>query len=202
MKPAGQELHLVVDRPLAAGPELRRAGRQPRVLETVRVPPDAVSFLDPGAPAAGLVRMDAAAGRWMLEPLVDGPHPRLLLLAPRGTEPPTVNGRGAPRVCLLRVGDQLLLVDGRLLHVTAYDRPRTGTASDEQTGRHCAFCRTPVEKGARVFTCPCGEVLHHDDPDRTTHADPLECAKLVRECRTCRRPIHLSGGFLHVPSFE
>jgi hypothetical protein len=198
-----QEFHLVIDRPLT--PAVSRsdgAGRAPRVLETVRVP-NQVSFLHPDAPAKRLVTSAESADGLVLEPLADGLQPRLLLLAGPGTAPPMINGRGAPRVCLLQVGDQLLLEDGRLLHVTAFNSPRVGTATEEQVGTSCPICRTAVGRAARVFTCQwCGSVMHCEDPTRNADTAPLECATIARDCPKCQRPIILAGGFQYVPRYD
>jgi hypothetical protein len=198
----GQEFRLVVDRPLTpAGSRSEGAARAPRVLETVRVPNE-VSFLHPGAPAKSLVSSADAAGGLVLEPLADGKQPRLLLLAGPGSTPPMVNGRGAPRVCLLRVGDQLLLDDGRLLHVTAFHSPRVGPATAQQVGKKCPICLTAVKRAVRVFTCcVCESVLHCEDPARKAGDEPLECATLARECPNCLQPISVAGGYAYVPRY-
>jgi hypothetical protein len=204
MTVSGQELHLVVDE-LRSLTRSSPAGTPPRVLQTVRVP-EAASYLRPGAPARGLVATSAAEeGSLVIEPLVDGSAPRLLLLAPRGATAPTINGRSAPRVCLLRVGDQILLEDGRLLHLTAFQRPQIGPATEQQVGERCHVCRTPIKQGDRVFTCPCGRgVMHYDAPSGhgQDENERLECATLPSECPICRRSISLSEGFDHAPTID
>ncbi len=200
MQVVGNELHLVIDDLLLDGGA--SSSTAPRVLETVRLPGD-VSYLHTGASPESLVTPTASNGALMIEPLPDGPHPRLLLLTPNGAAAPTVNGHGAPRVCLLRVGDQLLLDDGRLLHVTAYSTPMIGPPTEQQIGGPpCPVCRTPIlKKNARVFTCPCGSVAHFDDPADTAHDACLECATIPSECLVCKEPISLCGGFRYVPDF-
>ncbi len=200
MQAVGNEVHLVIDDSLLDGGAT--SSTQPRVLKTIRVPGD-VSYLHPGASAESLVTPTGSDGALMIEPLPDGPHPRLLLLTPSGAAAPTVNGRSAPRVCLLRVGDQLLLDDGRLLHVTAYSKPIIGPPTEQQIGARCPVCRTPItKKNARVFTCPCGSVVHYDDPADTTNDNCLECATISSECLACHHRIRLSEGFVHVPELD
>ena len=200
MQAVGNEVHLVIDDSLVEGGA--SSSTMPRVLETVRVPDD-VSYLDTGATAESLVTLTGSDGDLMIEPLPDGPHPRLLLLTPQGAAAPTVNGHGAPRVCLLRVGDQVLLDDGRLLHVTAYSTPMIGPPTEQQIGARCPVCRTPItKKNARVFTCPCGSVMHHDDPADTPSDICLECATISSECLACHQQICLSGGFQYVPDLD
>ncbi len=199
MQVTGNEVHLVIDDALLDGGATSSA--TPRVLKTVRVPGD-VSYLHTGAPAESLVAPTGSNGALMIEPLPDGPHPRLLLLTPSGAAAPTVNGHGAPRVCLLRVGDQLLLDDGRLLHVTAYSKPIIGPPTEQQIGARCPVCRTPITKeNARVFTCTCGSVAHYDDPADTGNDSCLECATIPSDCLVCQEPISLCEGFRYVPDF-
>lgn len=198
----GTELHLVIDSALTVARTAKSVAGEPtaQVLQTLRVPAG-VSFLRPNAASRELLHNTAGPHSLILEPQPDGPQPRLLLLAPRGIPAPMVNGRRAPRVCLLRVGDQLLLDDGRLLHVTAYDEPRVGALAEQQAELRCPVCRTPFKKNARVFTCACGSTLHYDTAD--TPADKrLLCATLSGECASCRRPIRLEGGFQYVPDHD
>ena len=198
MQGAGTELHLVLDDALRGGAAVPTAA--PRVLKTVRIS-DSVSYLRSGSSPEALVASSGSNGDLMVEPLPAGPHPRLLLLTPQGAATPTVNGRSAPRVCLLRVGDQLLMEDGRLLHVTAYSTPMIGPATEQQVGSRCPVCLTPIKQDARVFTCPCGSVTHYDDAAGTPADERLECATIPSECLLCRHPIHLKGGYIHVPDF-
>jgi hypothetical protein len=199
MQVVGNEIHLVIDDALLEGRAISSAA--PRVLKTVRVAGD-VSYLHSGASAESLVTSTGSTGALMIEPLPAGPRPRLLLLTPNGALAPAINGHRATRVCLLRVGDQLLLDDGRLLHVTAYSTPRIGPPTEQQIGAHCPVCRTPVtRKHVRVFTCPCGSVAHYDDPADTANDNCLECATIPRECLVCHLEICLSGGFQYVPDF-
>lgn len=198
MKTHGRQLHLVLDDFL---PGNGASCPQPRTLETVRLP-DEVSYLHPDAAPTALVTDTSSTGDLVIEPLTDGPQPRLLLLTPDGTAAPTVNGRRAPRVALLRVGDQLLLSAQRIAHVTAYITPIIGPATKEQAKKRCPVCRTPVKENARAFTCPCGTVYHHDDPARAAAKDCLECATLPTKCTVCRLPVCLRGGFQYVPDFS
>ena len=135
----GTQLHLVIDPALAVTPAAESVVGEPpaQVLQTLRLPAG-VSFLRPNAASRELLHETSDPRSLILEPQPDGPQPRLLLLAPRGIPAPTVNGRRAPRVCLLRVGDQLLLDDGRLLHLTAYDEPRVGPLAEQQADLRCA----------------------------------------------------------------
>ena len=197
-KAAATELHFVVDDALAT---MTGAGKvSPSVLETLRVECD-MSHLRLDAPAEDDALLTRAASKrsLVIEPLGDDRQPLLLLLTPPGVGVPTVNGRRATRVCLMRVGDQLLLDDGRLLHLTAFDTPRVGEPSDQQLGVPCPVCRTPIDKDARVYSCPCGSTLHYDDSTDAGDNDRLLCATLASECMSCRRPINLNGGFRYVP---
>ena len=195
MKQVGRQLHLVIDDFL---PGCGAFEPSPRTLETVRLP-DEVSYLHPDAAPTALVTDTSSTGDLVIEPLADGPQPRLLLLTPEGTATPTVNGRRAPRVALLRVGDQLLLNAQRIAHVTAYITPIIGPATKEQAKKRCPVCRTHVKENARVFTCPCAALYHHDDPAHAAAKDCLECATLPAKCTVCDLPICLRGGFQYVP---
>ena len=204
MKRPGTELHLALDESLLghvnSGAGAAAAPSVPPVLETLRVPAG-VSYLRRGAGLGKMLTDTVSDGSSVIEPLTDGPQPRLVLLTPPGVDAPTVNGRLAPRVCLLRVGDQWLLDDGRLLHVTAFDTPRIGPPTDLEAGALCPVCRTPFNRDGRTFTCPCGQMLHYDDDD-VPEDKRLLCAALASECATCRSPINLEGGFRHVPSLD
>jgi hypothetical protein len=186
-------LHLILDETLVEG----SAGSSRPVLKTLRVP-SGVSYIRPKAPLGSLLTGVISDGNPMIEPLTGGPQPRLLLLTPPAAGAATVNGRTAPCVCLLRVGDQWLLDDSRLLHVTAFDTPRIGPAIGLEDGVVCPVCRTPFSQDGRVFTCPCGRTLHYDDDD-VTEDRRLLCVLLASECSNCRRPINLNGGFRYVP---
>ena len=188
---ASQQLHLVIDDALLGGPA-------DRVLRTFRVP-DSVSFLHASAPDEQLLADAGPAGSLVVEPLLDGGQPRLLVLTPPDAAAPTVNGRSAPRVCLLRPKDQLLLDSRRILHLTVFYTPRVGPATKKQAGLRCPICRTPIREGCRVFTCPCDVVLHHDDKDAS---NALACAKLPSECPNCRIKVRLEGGFQDVPDLD
>ncbi len=192
------ELHLVIDDLLQENAGTVRSSVSTPVLETVRVP-IGVSYLRSGAPAKELITATPSDGCPAIEPLPRGPQPRLLLLAGRGVPAPTVNGRSAPRVCLLRVGDQVLLDDGRLLHVTAFHSPQIGPHAEQSAGPLCPICRAPFGPGRRVFTCPCGSKMHYDDPADIPRDECLLCATFADACGKCHRPIHLSGGFQYVP---
>ena len=191
MVQTGTELHLILSTSEPA------AASRPRVLETLRVPAG-VSYLRQDAPLDNLLGKKPGNAALVVEPLAGNAEPRLLLLAPSGAPPATVNGRRAPRVSLLRPGDQLLLDDGRLLVLTAFDTPRIGPAADARPGATCPVCRTPfTEENARVFTCSCGTTLHYDTED-VPEDRRLQCAALATECATCRAPVHLQGGFRDV----
>jgi hypothetical protein len=209
MPVASPELHLIVDCGLpgtlsSSGPvkpEADSSTDRPRALKTLRV--SGVSYLHPGGPVENLVGEAPADDSLVIEPLADGSQPRLLLVTPRSAPVPRVNGRLAPRVCLLRLGDQLLLDDGRLLHLSAFQRSPIVSASEEQAGSLCPICRTTIEPGTRVFCCPsCGLLLHCEKRAEPDDENRLECAKLRSDCPSCRNPVNLSGGFQYVPDAE
>lgn len=193
------ELHLVVDDTLFR--DARARGSRP-VLDTVRVPRGVSRLCSGAAPHAVVGPVPSTPGGPLLEPLEEGGE-RLILVTPRGVVAPRVNGRRAPRVCVVRAGDQILLEDGRILHVAVFHTPRIGAATEDQIGRICPICRTPIERGDRVFACPNdGTTLHLDSPETTARPEPLECATLPSECPGCRTTIDLSGGFHHVPRVD
>lgn len=191
--PTGTELHLVIDPGLSDSRAVPTAA-----LQTLRLPAS-VCFLRPDAAAAAdLLHGTANSGSLVLDPLPDGPQPRLLLLAPEGVAAPRVNGRRAPRVCLMRIGDQLLLADGRLLHLTAFDSRRVGPGVGLRADARCLVCRAPFQDDAQVYSCPCGAAMHYD-PAEVPASARLLCATLSANCASCRRSIRLEGGFRHVP---
>jgi hypothetical protein len=195
--PTGTELHFVIDEGLSTSPS---EPRQNQVLQTLRLPAT-VCFLRPGADSANLLDHTSESGSLLLDPLPDGPQPRLLLLTPRGIAAPKVNGRRAPRVYLMRIGDQLLLDDGRLLHLTAFDSPRVGAIAEPQATTRCLICRAPFKSNAQVYTCPCGAAMHYD-PAEVPEDSRLLCATLSAGCTSCQRSIQLEGGFRHVPDTD
>lgn len=205
MPSAAPEFHLIVDHALLGDPTgtttpplAPATVERPATLETVRVP--GFSYLRTDAPTDKLVGDTPTEDSFAIEPVADGPRSRLLLVAPRNAPAPRVNGRRAPRICLLRTGDQLLLADGRLLHLTAFHNPPIDAATEQQAGIRCLICRTPVKAGSRVFCCPsCDSLMHCDDPAEAGDGDRLECAKLPSSCPGCRHPMKLDGGFDYVP---
>lgn len=182
-----RQLHLVID----------DAAERADVLRTVRIP-EGASYLRPGRPVDQLVAAEGSPGEPRIEPLLDSPQPRLLVLCPSGGAVPRINGRRGPRVCLLRVGDQLQLADGLLLHLTVENVPRIEPPGEDQIGTRCGLCRTAITaEHRRVYTCNiCETVLHHDEPGAD---DALECAALRGECAGCAQPVDLEGGFGYVP---
>ena len=139
---------------------------------------------------------DGDAAR-VVEPLLLGGRPRLLVVSGDGSTNAAgaarLNGRPAPLVCLLEVGDQLLLPGGTLLRLAVFHPSRIAAPTADQAGHKCALCRTPIGSGGRIYACPTGCLLHFEAEPGT--AAPLECAKVGDSCPVCRRRIELEEGF-------
>ena len=171
-------------------------GRAPRATGIPEEAEAPISLVIPRATMRGATARGAAS--CCIEPVEVGGRPRLLMLTCATAEPLRVNGHAAPRVCLLEEGDQILLSDDTLLHLTVYNRPPIGPADDEVIGRECLLCRTRLLKGSTVYTCACGALFHFHFSQNGAE-EPLECAKLIPECTRCLQSIVLTEGFAHVP---
>jgi len=127
-----------------------------------------------------------------------GPQVFLLVLSPAESRP-LVNAQVAPRLALLREGDQLRLPgDEHLLHVCIFHLARVGPAAPDQVGRGCPICRTSIVAGTVVYRCPCGVSIHAQDEERPPE-ERLECLKLISACACCSRPVVLKAGYSFVP---
>lgn len=113
-----------------------------------------------------------------------------------------VNGYLAARLSLLRSGDQIL-IDGHLLYVATYRRPPIALATDDQVGKECTLCRTPVDAGDRVYICPCGwGPVHWQSAVGPKRKQSLECVTLLHECAACKRPLILEERWEHAPGAD
>jgi hypothetical protein len=139
----------------------------------------------------------AHTARAALEPL-PGRRGGLLLLTPRRSTL-RVNGRPAPRVCVLHVKDELQL-DGWVLHVTVHQRPHVGAPGTEHLGALCPVCRIAFVAETRVYVCPnCEHATHLEDASKPAEAR-LECLALSSDCPQCHEPVRMEEGYVHVPA--
>lgn len=225
----GQVLHLIVDSLFPpASLEASAPADEPRggpTLPAIRVPGQPSSLSRPARGGSTVVlnvistAADVPDDRVIVEPIYGGQEARLVMLMPAGSGCPVrVNGIVPPRVCLLRIGDQVLFGNDVVLHLTAYNVPRLGRAEAAQVGTECLLCRVVFRSGDTVYVCPCGAAAHcmstgDDRSGRDTVAgaentndgvpeegeEALECAKLLSACPRCSRPIVLVEGFEYVP---
>jgi len=138
-----------------------------------------------------------------LEPVYHTEQPLLVFLCPRSDRQqpshPRLNGQPAPTVAVLGIGDQLQ-VGSHVLHVTIYNQPVIGAATDEQVGRDCAYCRLPIAAGATIYHCPCGAILHSEAEATDSADEPLRCLQNVTLCPACQESIRLEKGYLYEPA--
>jgi hypothetical protein len=106
-----------------------------------------------------------------------------------------VNGARAPRVAVLRVGDQIQLPEA-ILHVTEYRNVTLGSPSGALVGGKCDLCRGVFDERTVVLVHGCGSALHLE-PESKPAAERLECALLG--CPNCEEPVSLESGFSYLP---
>ncbi len=111
-----------------------------------------------------------------------------------------LNGGPMPRVAVLAVGDQLTLAGGHTLHVSRFAESPLRAAGQDDAGRICPLCRSPIEAERRVYHCSCGTLLHADDP-RKAGSDALECYLLASQgCSDCGAEVAMEEGLVFVPA--
>jgi hypothetical protein len=166
------------------------------------VVPDGPSYL--AADGSRGLRITAARSqqadkdRLLLEPVGSGQHLKLLLLSP-GERRVRVNGRLAPRLCLLGEQDQFQVDQRHVLHVAIYNRSEPGPAGDDRVGTECPICRTKFTADAIVYTCPhCATPMHLQGEETPLDAR-LECALAVSECPLCRNKTQMTEGYTWTP---
>jgi hypothetical protein len=145
--------------------------------------------------AQPLLRAGTSSDVPVFEPVRFDGLPGLLMSTPEGARV-RVNGRRAPRVALLGVGDQVQH-DGCVLHLTRFRKPRIGAPPAELVGTACPTCRTPVLEDARVVVHDCGAPIHLED-ESTPEERRFECA-LVGSCPRCEQPVDLEAGYAWLP---
>lgn len=111
-----REFHLVQDF-IPDGASSTRREKHPRPPLVI---PDGIAYLS--AAVSGELQITSASnegpkrGQFLLEPFYSGQQPQLLLICPVG-EQVRVNGRPAPRLCVLRERDQFQTDVDHILHV-------------------------------------------------------------------------------------
>ena len=211
----------------AAGTEAHRVARSSELHLLVRsdaerdaglralVPLAGVSYLLPGATPPELKRRRPRPACLAFEPvageLEGAGQPRLLVLVPAGLRA-RWNASPAPPVLLMRVGDELRLPGGLLLHLSEFVSAEIGPTPAELVGRPCAVCRLPLAVGASVLACRgCGVPLHaagpsepdrERDPVRDPVLDPgaLDCAGLAETCPACDTALRVGGEYAWLPA--
>jgi hypothetical protein len=118
----------------------------------------------------------------------------LAMTTPRGRRV-RLNGASAPRVSVLRVGDQVQLEDV-VLHVTYMRRPRVGPPPKTLVGKPCGLCSVPFTETSTVVAHDCNTYLHLE-PEEGAAGDPLRCALLG--CPVCNEPVSLEDGYAYEP---
>lgn len=110
-----------------------------------------------------------------------------------------LNGRPAPLLAPLHLGDRLDLPGGLCLFVSALRDQGPVAPPEALIGTECAVCRLPFEVKTRVHICPgCGEAVHAEGAE-VDSGRRLTCVSLSPACTRCGRA-HISGeGLAHVP---
>jgi hypothetical protein len=157
-----------------------------------------VMHLELGRQALALTEAAPRGPALLLEILPPGGSARLLCLPPRSARL-RLNGRPAPPVALLELGDELQ-VGGFTVYVSEHLGGGAVPVPAELVGSPCGLCRLPFAAGTDVARCRCGEVLHLEGPPKP-EAERLECA-LLGDCPTCSRPLKLAGGWAWLPEVD
>jgi hypothetical protein len=131
------------------------------------------------------------------EPVHVARRPALLVVTPPSVDRLRINGRPAPRVALLRAGDQLHLDGSCALHVVRKRRLAVVTPPTELVGRPCGYCRVPLAPETTIAICDCGVPLHLEQPPKP-ESERLECARLTA-CPECRQKFPSEAGELELP---
>jgi hypothetical protein len=196
-----QEFHLC---PTTMVPSAAAAAA-PR-LAPVRLP-GGVSLLTSGRNAAGtgidVAPMSSVAGGTRaqcrnrsstdatLEPFINSHRqPRILATFPANSRP-HLNGEPAPRIVVLRAGDQIQWEEGVAFQVAIYNRPHLGPPPPALVNKPCPVCRVPLAAMSTCILCSCGVALHCEADEESG----LQCAQLRRSCPVCTRPLALTEGY-------
>ena len=131
------------------------------------------------------------------EPVRVARRPALLVVTPLSVDRLRINGRPAPRVALLRAGDQLHLDGSCALHVVRKRKLEVVTPPSDLVGRTCGYCRVPFVHETTIVTCECGVPLHLELPPKP-EGERLECARLSA-CPECREKVPSEAGDLELP---
>lgn len=148
------------------------------------------------------------AGTLLLEPLLDGPKPMLVVSVVHPLERVQVNGAQIGRTHALAIGDVVTCDGGDVrLHVSMRYRPHIGAPHDEHLGRTCPVCLTTVD-GRRsdgretsvIVCCTCQAVLHEVGwiGDEAA-AEKLECSRTVSNCPVCGAALVREEQMAYVP---
>ena len=163
----------------------------------------AVILAGPGCPPqlVNRVRFDPER-TFIIQPLWDRPRGQLLLLSP-GSRRPLVNGRPAPAVTLLSIGDEILFCTSScvIAHLTVFVRPQIGPSPRDVSGKRCPICKTKFVRDSIVYRCHgCSQLLHGGRPGNADRQG-LNCAHLCKACPICQSPIQLTAGYAYLPEF-
>jgi hypothetical protein len=191
MDASNQQVHLIVER-LDAG--AARWGDAPIIVTAVNPVRIDISGDMPRPQPHDRTGDDCTGLRVQL---IQGDVPRLALLAAPGPLL-RVNGHPAPPIAQLRGGDEIELDGGGVwrMHVAIYRAAPIGPAGEELRGRECPLCLTRFSAENEVFRCGCGVALHVAPHDQF---DAPDCARAMKHCPDCRRPIVLTGGYESLP---
>ncbi len=170
-----------------------RSASRPRTQRYYEVPCDGPCSLIPGED--GRLQIDAgppaSPDRLAELETIHVDRQAYLVVHPRGAAL-AVNGAPAPRVAVVRPGDEIRLGPERRMLVSLRSRPYLGPAAAEHAGLKCVFCRTPVRERAPIFVCArCRAPMHCEDDDRPAD-ERLQCAAAVTRCPRCDTPVVLS----------
>jgi hypothetical protein len=159
--------------------------------------PQGVSSFAPKRGAAPRVEAHAeaqAARGIVFETIPSGGRDLLVMRTPPGFSA-SVNGRPAPQLAVLEIGDQLRVGD-ELLHVTRFRRIEAAPPSEDQIGRVCGVCKIEIHAETRIIVHECGALLHLEQ-ESVPELERLDCALVG--CQECSLPVEFEAGFVFLP---
>lgn len=173
--------------------------------ETLALPPDEPAVVCPGPGDA----LTITSGK---------DHKQDALLVMESTRPPTgqavrtivltppcrrtrINGAAAPRVAVVKQGDEISFDDAPTIHVSILEKPFVGPAPAESNGLICPVDKAAIQPGQRVWQCPhCLSVVHHAEPGSPEAGEGYTCLKLCGgKCPVCSRPVRTEKALTWFP---
>ncbi len=196
--------------PEPAGPSCRRTPSRKALW--LQVPEEGIAFLtfDPGqGPRLSAGPPEVAADAVAIESVM---LERMAFLAVRrSSRAVRINGAPAPRMAVLRPGDEMQAEDW-VFTLSLFARGYLGPPLREHDPLTCPRCRTPIAPSRTVpdgpehpiglvYICPFCGAVHHCHGEEVPAESRLECAQMSGECARCFMPVVLDpeGEYSHAP---